>query len=761
MRRPSNLLAILLAFASELNASPCGSWQPGSGSDGVSGAPTRVNSITNWDPDGSGPRPSQIVLGGYFNTAGGRPVSNIATWDGQSWSSIGQGFDDEVFDVEGLPNGELLAVGRFYRSGSTPMNRVAKWNGTNWVDLGGEIDSYILGAVTLPDGSFMVSGYFTRIGGVPARQVAHYRQGTWHPMATGLTGNIHDLSLAFDGSIYASGYISLPGAFVDAVYARWNGTAWSAVPYASFYTTSLASPAPASGMYAGGSSFVDAGNGTTLEYVAVGKFNGVSWDANIALPEIQGGIFSVTATPDRTFACGTVRAPFTSATFEIDQSGARHILGGPTNISCSLIDSSNRLVVAGYFSSYASMDGSIKRARRVMAYDGSTWSTLGEGFDGIITAIFPTGPDSAIVAGNFSRFASTRTGTVAKWMNGHIQPLQSILDREVLAISTTVNGNILAGLTAASNSSGSSIRQFDGSTWSDLGPSLNSSVRAILPLSDGTVIVGGDFIHAGTTTVNRIARLFNGQWLPLEVGLNGNVNALTRLPNGNIIAGGEFTFAGATEVSNVALWDGQWRPLDRGVSRGVNALATMPDGSVIAGGSFTFTGNFSRTLNRVARWTNNAWQQMGQGFNGAVYSFSVRGNRLIAVGDFTASGSTPLYRIAEWDGTTWRPLDAGVGSSSSTIPSTDIYAKTVAILPNQNVLVGGAFQTAGGLPSDAFAWWRSCPAEFNCDGTTDFFDYLDFVAAFAAGDPTTDLNADGVIDLFDYLDFVDNFNRGC
>jgi hypothetical protein len=43
-------------------------------------------------------------------------------------------------------------------------------------------------------------------------------------------------------------------------------------------------------------------------------------------------------------------------------------------------------------------------------------------------------------------------------------------------------------------------------------------------------------------------------------------------------------------------------------------------------------------------------------------------------------------------------------------------------------------------------------SDFNQDGIVDFFDYLDFVAAFASG--TLDFNQDGVTDFFDYLDFI-------
>ncbi len=54
-----------------------------------------------------------------------------------------------------------------------------------------------------------------------------------------------------------------------------------------------------------------------------------------------------------------------------------------------------------------------------------------------------------------------------------------------------------------------------------------------------------------------------------------------------------------------------------------------------------------------------------------------------------------------------------------------------------------------------------CAADFNNDGSVDFFDYLDFVDAFSANDPSADFNGDSSIDFFDYLDFVDAFSIGC
>ncbi|MDX2148678.1 MAG: choice-of-anchor R domain-containing protein [Planctomycetota bacterium] len=54
-----------------------------------------------------------------------------------------------------------------------------------------------------------------------------------------------------------------------------------------------------------------------------------------------------------------------------------------------------------------------------------------------------------------------------------------------------------------------------------------------------------------------------------------------------------------------------------------------------------------------------------------------------------------------------------------------------------------------------------CQADFNCDGQGDFFDYLDFAAAFSSDDLSADYFPDGQIDFFDYLDFASAFDAGC
>lgn len=91
-------------------------------------------------------------------------------------------------------------------------------------------------------------------------------------------------------------------------------------------------------------------------------------------------------------------------------------------------------------------------------------------------------------------------------------------------------------------------------------------------------------------------------------------------------------------------------------------------------------------------------------------------------------------------------------------------AQLLTISPALAVLSGSydcvITNPAGSVTTNA-ATLAICPPDFNCDAAVDFFDYLDFVAAFSGGESGADFNADTTIDFFDYLDFVAEFSTGC
>ncbi len=62
---------------------------------------------------------------------------------------------------------------------------------------------------------------------------------------------------------------------------------------------------------------------------------------------------------------------------------------------------------------------------------------------------------------------------------------------------------------------------------------------------------------------------------------------------------------------------------------------------------------------------------------------------------------------------------------------------------------------------EALSNWRLCPADWNCDGTVDFNDFLAFLNDYTAQRPRADLNGDGVIDFNDFLAFLNLYNTPC
>ncbi len=87
--------------------------------------------------------------------------------------------------------------------------------------------------------------------------------------------------------------------------------------------------------------------------------------------------------------------------------------------------------------------------------------------------------------------------------------------------------------------------------------------------------------------------------------------------------------------------------------------------------------------------------------------------------------------------------------------------------------VNGVAKDTGTLAAYSTVWYTftvgeappPCAADFNGDGSVDFFDYDDFVVCFEGGTcpsgVTADYNGDTAVDFFDYDDFVVAFEAGC
>jgi len=145
--------------------------------------------MASWD-DGNGPA---LYVGGRFNLAGGVAVStNIAKWDGTSWSSMGDGFDGDVHELVAFDDGSgdaLFALGNFSNSGANVAQGVAKWNGTTWDGVTTSVDGSIFTGIVYDTGegeSLVIGGGFSTIDAIAANRVVALLQDN---CAADLTGD--------------------------------------------------------------------------------------------------------------------------------------------------------------------------------------------------------------------------------------------------------------------------------------------------------------------------------------------------------------------------------------------------------------------------------------------------------------------------------------------------------------------------------------------------------------------------------------------
>ena len=239
------------------------------------------------------------------------------------------------------------------------------------------------------------------------------------------------------------------------------------------------------------------------------------------------------------------------------------------------------------------------------------------------------------------------------------------------------------------------IVKWNGTNWGAVGSSgVDGKVLALL--TSGTdLYAGGDFVSADGNTVNHIARWDGTAWQALGDGLDGQVVALTEY-QGHVVAAGSFHASGTTTLPGAALWDGtSWQPVGDQSLGSVYGLGVF-NGILIAGGSFSLQGGSS-----LAWLDGNSWKLLGGGTNGWVRGLTVAGGKLYVAGGFSTVGkggqTLPANTIAAWDGTSWSALGSGITSV------TQLY--TLASY-GTDVLVGGAFNFAGGASAVNIAVWK-------------------------------------------------------
>jgi len=503
----------------------------------------QVSALSVFD-DGSG---SKLYVGGSFTGAGGAPASNIARWDGATWSALGVGVQGSVGALLAHDDGAgagLFVGGQFSAAGGGAAENVAVWRGGAWSALSGAFPVSVLALAAFDDGSGArlcaggASGFTT-----PEQHafgyIAAWDGASWSPFTRGLSGAVQALVVHDDGAgeqLFVSGHFVSAAAAPAEPVMRWNGATWSAtnLPFDNVPTCFEAFDDGLGGgvqLYAGSLERVV---GSTLER-GIARWDGASWNW------INGFIGSVS-----------------SMVAHDDGSGPALYVGGV----------------------FTTLPGGVP-SNHIARFDGTSWSPVGAGFDSFVHAleVFDDGSGPALyAAGVFTQSGATPAARIAKWDGASWSALGSgpggvafpqIWSLEVFDAGAGAALYVGGRFETAGGQPASGIASWDGVNWSALGAGLGGgSANALRTFDVGTgpaLYVAGSFVNAGGLPASNCASWNGTSWSTLGPGLSGSGTAAEVFDDGGgpaLFVGGVFNAAPESGDSFLAKW-------------GCDALATV------------------------------------------------------------------------------------------------------------------------------------------------------------------------------------------
>lgn len=631
-----------------------------------------------------------LLVGGYFTTAGGVAAANLARWDGSTWTAFAPGLDGGVDSIAILPGGNVVVAGAFNTAGGVAARHIALWNGANWSAMGSGFSltggsDYIHEVAALPNGEVVAVGQFDNAGGVAASRVARWDGIAWHPLGAGVDGTVFALAVTPSGDVLVGGWFTSSGGQMLNRIASWNGSSWSSL---------------GTGIDDGGvGALALLPNGDVVAGGQFGRVSGVSmnniarWTGSVWVPlgtGIDTSVKALTAMPNGEFAA------------------------------------------SGSFSSAGGL-----AANHVAWWTGSSWAALGSGVSDIVYAIHERPNGDLIVSGDFLGAGGNLVNRIARFDGSTWSSLGAgFAFGGVRAVATLPNGDLVAAVsfTGPSGTPASTVARWDGTQWLPLGTGFNGAVAALAVLSNGDLVAAGSFSTAGAVSASRIARWDGANWNPLGAGLRnsptaGSAYAMVVMPNGDLVVGGEFVAAGSVGAGRLARWDGaNWHAIGGGVAGSqsrVLALASTRNGQLLVGGIFSSAGAASASVpaNNIVRWDGVAWNALGSGISGPVLALAeLPDGDVLVGGQFIVAGGVSANRVARWDGASWSGVDNGVDGAGSPFTFPGSWVGVIEVLRDGTVAVGGRFVTAGGLVgavvSANFARLQAtCPTAVSVVGT--------------------------------------------
>ena len=411
--------------------------------------------------------------------------------------------------------------------------------------------------------------------------------------------------------------------------------------------------------------------------------------------------------------------------------------GANNSITAIGLQSDGKIIIGGNFTIYDGQSvGSIARLNADGSFDitfngsGMYYTT---GANGAISDLTVLPDNKILIGGGFTNYNGTPINRLARLNpNGNIDTSFVVgtgASSTVAAIKQYPGGKLLIGSGSATYN-GTTVNRFfrinsDGSLDSSfiVGTMTSGTVNTFTVLSDGKIMLGGNFTNYSGTTKNGLARLNADGSDDTTFSVTGtgvNARSILAQTDGKFVVGGVFTAIGGTTRQSIARLnaDGTFdATFDAGTGLNttgtptgfINEMALLSDGSVVLVGAFTSYNGTSRT--GIARANTNGTLDAALAPNAALagniwaVSRQTDGKVLIG-GSFSAVGGTARANVARLnsDGSLDTTFDPGTGANQ--------LVESLTVQTDGKVIIGGAFTTYNGTTVNRIA-------RLNADGTLD------------------------------------------
>jgi uncharacterized delta-60 repeat protein len=622
--------------------------------------------------------------------------------------NAGSTINDSVFACAVQADGKVVIVGSFKTVHASFRSGLARLNVDGSTDesfpgalSGGYASAY--DCITLPDGRILVGGNFTQINGVMRGHLAR---------------------LNTNGTVDESFTTQIAGGTVTSV-SKLARQSDGRIIIAGGFTSVFGVPrAGLARLHSDGSldeTFLNGLSGADGQTVA----------AILVQPDGQ----LVVAGHFETF--NGVARPYLARLNQdgsLDETFLSSMAGPDFPARALALRPDGKLIVGGFFRAFnglnqpgitrLNLDGSVDESF------SSAASALHGGPNQIII-----GPDEKILIGGCLRWAETLNAEGIVRLNANGTRDDSFLgsqpawdDVGVRTMRLLSDGTILAG-------GGSSVSVMpayfmkltpEGTTdpHFENGPAgPNDEVKSLALQPDGKLIIGGRFGRMGNTAQRGIARLHaNGSWDTSYgfqlAGTDRDVFAVALDQQARCLVAGEFSLINGVPRQGLARLnpDGSVDETFKNVLVGpygyAYALALQSDGKAIVGGAYRSIDGVAQTnlarLNDDGSIDTSFAPRIGVGSVNGVYTMALQADGKVIIGGyFNSVGGLPRKNLARLHpgGSVDTTFLNGLAGLSATPWS-------IAVQPDGKVLVGGWFETVNGTTRYGFA-------RLNSDGSVD------------------------------------------